>query len=205
MRKIIPYLFLAIAFSMTTSLKATIVTVMQVDNTFDPQNFSVSVGDTIRWVWTSGLHTTTSADIPAGAAAWDSFLMETVPMFEYVVTVPGTYNYVCTPHVNIGMIGSFTATGTLGIADNISTNSLKIYPNPANSRASLSVVAERTSDASISIYDLLGNQIRRDDITIKQGPNKIELPVTDILPGIYFIELRYDDQSAIVRRFVKSR
>lgn len=77
---------------------------------FSPANLpNVFVGDTIRWVWVNGSHTTTSTTIPASAAIWSSPISNTSTSFEYLITVPGIYNYRCNPHVGIGMIGSFTA------------------------------------------------------------------------------------------------
>jgi plastocyanin len=77
---------------------------------FSPANISnVQLGDTIRWVWISGTHTTTSTTIPAGAAIWDNPITSTNTSFEYKVIVAGTFNYKCTPHSSMGMIGSFTA------------------------------------------------------------------------------------------------
>jgi len=70
----------------------------------------VFVGDTVRWVWVNGSHTTTSTTIPFGAATWNNPINSSSPFFEYLITVPGTYNYRCNPHVGIGMIGTFTAT-----------------------------------------------------------------------------------------------
>jgi hypothetical protein len=61
-------------------------------------------------VWTSGSHTTTSTVIPASAATWNSPISSTVTSFEYKVTVAGVYNYKCTPHASMGMVGSFTAS-----------------------------------------------------------------------------------------------
>jgi plastocyanin len=79
---------------------------------FSPSNLpNVIVGDTIRWVWVSGSHTTTSTTIPAGAASWDHPITSGNPTYEYRVTVAGNYNYKCTPHAGMGMVGSFTATG----------------------------------------------------------------------------------------------
>ena len=76
---------------------------------FNPSTLSVSVGDTVRWVWSSGSHTTTSGVIPGGAANWDELITSSNTSFEYPVTVAGTYNYVCTPHVAMGMVATFTA------------------------------------------------------------------------------------------------
>lgn len=78
---------------------------------FNPTSLNVTVGDTVRWVWSAGNHTTTSnpGGIPSGAASWDELITSTHLSYEYKVTVAGTYNYVCTPHAP-GMAGSFTAT-----------------------------------------------------------------------------------------------
>lgn len=76
---------------------------------FNPNSLNVAVGDTVRWQWSNGSHTTTSAAIPAGASAWDHIINSSNQFFEYKVTVAGVYNYVCTPHAAMGQIGSFTA------------------------------------------------------------------------------------------------
>ena len=77
---------------------------------FNPSSLNVNVGDTVKWVWSSGSHTTTSSSIPGGAAAWDQLITSSNTTFSYKVTVAGTYNYVCTPHAAMGMIASFTAS-----------------------------------------------------------------------------------------------
>jgi len=76
---------------------------------FNPTALSVNVGDTMRWVWDNGSHTTTSSSIPAGATAWDHPINSSNTFYEYHITVAGTYNYVCTPHAGMGMVASFTA------------------------------------------------------------------------------------------------
>ena len=85
---------------------------------FSPKNFTVNVGDTIRWQRDDSTgsisHTTTSDVIPAGAASWDSPISQNNPSYTYVVTVAGTYNYVCTPHAAMGMVGSFVASPASG-------------------------------------------------------------------------------------------
>lgn len=89
--------------------------VINVQNyTFSPANINnVTVGDTMRWVWVSGSHTTTSTTIPSGAATWNSPITSTVTSYEYKVTKAGTYNYKCTPHTGMGMVGSFVATASV--------------------------------------------------------------------------------------------
>jgi len=81
---------------------------------FTPSSVSVSVGDTVKWNWISGNHTTTCdgsafTSRPPGAASWNSTINSGIPSFKYVVTVAGTYNYKCTFHAP-GMVGIISAT-----------------------------------------------------------------------------------------------
>lgn len=104
-------LLFPILFLLTSSLYAS-KHIIEVRNfEFDPAELTtVLVGDTIRWEWISGHHTTTSTSIiPEGAASWDSPITPSVTFFEYVVEVPGTYHYVCTPHLP-GMVATFHAS-----------------------------------------------------------------------------------------------
>ena len=79
------------------------------NNFFSPNTFTISFGDTVRWVWNAGGHTTTSQSVPAGAATWNSAINSVVTSFKYVPTVLGTYNYQCTIH-GAAMSGNFTVT-----------------------------------------------------------------------------------------------
>lgn len=75
---------------------------------FEPSNLTVEVGDTIRWVWIEGHHTTTSTTIPSGAQSWDSPITSAVTSFEYRVEVAGVYTYRCVPHSSV-QTAQFTA------------------------------------------------------------------------------------------------
>lgn len=104
---------LVLGFIMTLSGSANatkwIVTVQSFN--FSPPSLpDVVVGDTVRWNWINGSHTTTSTTIPGGATSWDHPLNSSSTFFEYPVTIAGTYNYKCTPHETMGMVASFTAT-----------------------------------------------------------------------------------------------
>ncbi len=108
--------------------KATTWQVTVQDFQFSPSSLNVVVGDVIRWVWVSGFHTTTSATIPSGAGSWDSAIDANNLSYDYIVTRPGTYSYVCSFHEAFGMVASFTATGVTPVtlsAFNISTQNKK--------------------------------------------------------------------------------
>ena len=79
------------------------------DFQFTPSSIpNVSLGDTIRWEWVSGTHTTTSTTIPAGAPTWDEPIDNVNTFYEYIPVMEGTYNYFCMHHPS--MVASFMVT-----------------------------------------------------------------------------------------------
>lgn len=84
-------------------------TVSMVDTSFDPQELTVSVGTTVRWVNDSDLpHTTTADD-----GVWDSGNMDAGATFEFTFEEPGEYPYYCEFHGGPGgegMSGTITVT-----------------------------------------------------------------------------------------------
>src|SRR4030095_717305 len=67
----------------TTSSKATTYTIQASNFQFLPDSISVLVGDTIKWVWLDGNHTTTSNGIPDAAAPWNVLLDSFHTSFTY--------------------------------------------------------------------------------------------------------------------------
>ncbi len=94
---------------------------------FLPETLTVPVGTTVVWENTSSrAHTVTAVDssIPEGAAffatggyantqeaveAWDDESggrMDSEERFEHTFEIPGTYDYICIPHVASDMVGT---------------------------------------------------------------------------------------------------
>lgn len=83
---------------------------------FSPDTVRIRAGETVLWRNTSALPHTVTADptkvaragnviLPAGAAPFDSGMMDAGDTFSHTFTVPGTYRYVCVPHELANMIG----------------------------------------------------------------------------------------------------
>lgn len=100
-------------------------------NEFIPDTYEVTVGDTVVWKNTSGAdHTVTAREssLPEGAdyfatgdyedeaTAIESWhedrggRLGTRETFDHTFEVPGTYLYICEPHVEAGMIGRIVVT-----------------------------------------------------------------------------------------------
>lgn len=110
---------LVVILILNSVIKANIITIATSDFVFTPANVTANVGDTIKWQWVSGGHTTTcngvfpGTSLPSGAMPWDAFLSSGNPVFTYIIAVPGTYNYVCIPHAP-SMAGTIVATSSGG-------------------------------------------------------------------------------------------
>jgi plastocyanin len=85
---------------------------------FSPKNFSANIGDTVRFVWVSGPHTTTSTSVPAGALAWNQPIDNSHLTFLYVIKAAGNYTYRCNFHFTMGMVGSFNVPFVAKIISN---------------------------------------------------------------------------------------
>lgn len=103
-------------YSGSITSQATILTIQVggASNSFSPASATIFLGDTVRWQWAAGFHTSTSTAVPAGAATWDQTMSSAADNFDYIPSVTGAYNYLCTPHAP-GMAGTFTVSAPLSV------------------------------------------------------------------------------------------
>ncbi len=92
-------------FLFTKTAGAKIDTVRMIDFAFVPASLTVAPGDTVVWKSTQQcclLHTSTRS---TGPMTWNAV----VPLnttFKLAFNQQGTFNYVCSNHAGIGMVGS---------------------------------------------------------------------------------------------------
>ena len=125
--------------SLINPFKATIHEILVWDGymQFLPQGNldSVNVGDTVQWLpldFPSMVHTITSSNIPLGAAPFDQIWQAPADtFFQYIPTHVGLYEYVCTPHILMNMVGGFNVVGNpSSISKIVSDLNPFVYPNP---------------------------------------------------------------------------
>ena len=108
-----------LVFAPTAWAQGQEVTVRMEDNFFSPANITVEPGTTVTWVQSgNNPHTTTSYD-----GLWDSGMIEggSGGTFSFTFEEPGTYDYFCIPHEDLGMVGSVTVTGGTATASPTAT------------------------------------------------------------------------------------
>src|SRR4051812_6589273 len=113
MKKLTTVLFCL--FLSTASVFAARQVVMVENDHFSPQNFSITVGDTIVWQWVNGAHTTTSTAIPISAIPWMESIDGSHQRYIYVPEKEGSYDYQCDYHYAMGMTGHFNVQSSTGI------------------------------------------------------------------------------------------
>jgi plastocyanin len=177
-------LFFAAATMIASVASATIITVNVAEFSFSPSSIpNAHVGDTIKWVWVNGTHTTTSGAIPTGATAWDAPIDATNTTYSYKLTKAGAYTYHCTPHQSMGMTASITVQGSSGVSA-VSTPSLfDVYPNPAAN--SLYIMLKDGQHATISVIDALGRLVQTGDYSGKM----IDIATDAMAAGLYQVRV----------------
>ena len=199
------YLFvLLIAFS-SLQAYATVFTVTVQNFQFSPATINnVQVGDTIKWTWVNGSHTTSSTSVPAGATTWDHAMTQSSTTFLYKVTKPGVYNYICIPHAS-AMTGSFTVSAvsavsainneetTFNLRGNVVTDEFKIDFNLANS-----------TPVDVRLYNLIGRMVRNYG-NVWQGSGSFQqtYPVGDLPKGLYLLAIEVGNQRTTRRVIIE--
>jgi plastocyanin len=188
------------------NLHATTFVVNVEDFEFDPKTFSVNTGDTILWSLdnSSGAHTTTSTNIPTGAAAWNQVLTQGAPNFSYVPTVPGTYSYICLYHVSMGMSGTFTVSGASGIQSNAGSSFSLLNILVENDKIKVSYQLPNFSSVDFRLFNVIGEELQHMTFARREGIYTDALPADIPDNGIYMLQVSSGNVS-ISKRFLVAR
>lgn len=150
---------------------------------FLPSQITIQLGDTVQWLpldEPTMIHTITSDNIPAGAATFDYIWQAPADtFFQYVPTVKGTYDYVCTPHVSQGMTGQFIVEDTTVSLDE-NEIIVSVYPNPSSDF--IRIESDKNWD-SFRIIDLTGK-------TVLTGNHAPLIDLRTLPASVYFLEVK---------------
>ncbi|MEJ2614765.1 MAG: T9SS type A sorting domain-containing protein, partial [Ignavibacteriaceae bacterium] len=206
---IIFFLFTFSIYSQTTHV------VQASDYVFTPANLTIMKGDTVKWIWIEGMHTTTS-DTTEGATVWNALLDQSHPSFSYVFNNTGNFSYYCIYHVSFGMKGNIT----VGPATSVnSKNSIpggysleQNYPNPFNPSTIIEYSLPKQSYVTLTVYNILGKDIMT--LVNKQedaGNYKVEFnsqhaangkPLTS---GLYFYQIEATPVGNQAASYIKTK
>jgi plastocyanin len=109
---------------------------------FTPQDVTITVGDTVEWIWADNFHSATSGTPGNPDGLFDSGILNNGATFSFTFTGAGTFPYFCSPHgACCGMIGSVTVTASTDSVDITKA----VYDTAG---AQLTVTATDTSDSA---------------------------------------------------------
>jgi plastocyanin len=153
------FIYLLIGLYLNTA-KATIYSIQVANYSFTPNTLNINSGDTVRWVWISGSHTTTSTSVPAGASSWDHAMNSSNTQFDLQLTVAGTYTYECSIHPTM-MTGTITVAAAMELTDYTPNSySVSTYPNPFENDFYFSFSIPENEVIKISVYDITGAKVK---------------------------------------------
>ena len=122
----------------------------------------------------------------------------------YDDVMPGTINvagggsviFHCVPHYagNTGTyllkISNVTRTSTTTLVPEVNLNDVKIYPIPATDFVTADISATNAHATAATIIDMTGRKLYEIDIT---NETIIQLPVSGLSAGMYFVEIITDE------------
>lgn len=131
---------------------------------------------------------------------------------QHIYSNPGTYNVCLTLNDNEDCpkcIDICITEEQIQVANslndsNINLRSLNIenlYPNPAKDQITLDIIAPKSGDAEISIYDLTGKKLGAKSCFLSTGQQNIDFKLPEMAPGLYICAVLFDG-AHIERKFV---
>jgi len=180
---------------------------------FSPANLTITAGDTIEFVLSS-MHNA----LEVSQATWNANGTTSNGGFdvpfgggELILTKSGTFYYVCTNHVGLGMKGTITVASAAGVGAEhpqlpgefaLAQN----YPNPFNPTTAISYQLPTSSRVMLKVYNVLGQVVQTlVDGMQDAGYKFAEWNAAAVPSGVYFYRLEATSTSDPGKTFVQVR
>lgn len=186
---------------------ATIKTITVQNYSFSPANTAAFVGDTIKFQWVNGSHTSTcngnsGSILPAGATPWNVTMGNSSSTFMYILTTAGSYKFVCIPH-SASMTGNLAVTMPTGIntitsAAPVNYSLSQNFPNPFNPETKINFNIVRAGAVKLSVYNLAGEEVSSlVNESLNAGSYSVSFNGLNLSSGVYFYRLQAEGYSEI--------
>lgn len=132
--------------------------------TWSPATLTVTAGTTITFTVTGNHHAreVTQATWNANGTTSNGGFDLLVGTHTLTLTIPGTYYYVCVPHVSMGMKGQIIVEASTGLSEENMASAAGMFPNPANTSVRITGGA-LAPGGTIRVFDLDGKNVLEAD------------------------------------------
>lgn len=171
-------LFTLVLFAISFGLHAQSIT--NVGFTWSPSTLTVSAGTDIAITITGNhiMREVTEATWNANGTTSNGGFNFSAGNHTLNLATPGTYYYVCVPHVGMGMKGKIIVEDASGIGESGALQIFTITPNPASDE--LLVTVDGFANSVITLVDMQGREVLRHPLV--KG-NRID--ITNVVEGNY--------------------
>ena len=81
--------------------------------------------------------------------------------------------------------------------------STRVYPNPASDVLNIEVNASQASDMSISVYNIMGQNVMNQNVNVTTGMNTRSINISELNSGIYFVTVKANGFENTMKFIVK--
>ena len=80
---------------------------------------------------------------------------------------------------------------------------ISLYPNPANSQVSLNYASSKgQGNSQLTVYDVLGRVVLQQAVVVQEGPNQMNVPLTNMTDGVYLLVLEAQHNRLAAQRLI---
>lgn len=100
----------------------------------------------------------------------------------------------------VTIAGGSTSVANMTFTENVATEKLNVFPNPATGLVSLDYKAKNNSDVNVRVIDIAGREAMSVNLgKAYVGQSGYKVDITSLNTGIYFVEIRQEGTRAIGR------
>ena len=78
-----------------------------------------------------------------------------------------------------------------------------MYPNPANEQTNVAITLTEDAEGLINLTDLSGKVVYTQTRTWNAGKQVVNIPLSEISSGVYFLSITIDNESAGSLKLIK--
>jgi hypothetical protein len=118
----------------------------------------------------------------------------------YIYAKGNNGNSVSELGIAADVVQNFYSATINTIDENVETNDLKIFPNPAQDFIIISCKKLLKSTTVVAVYDITGKLILEEKALLQ---NNLKLTLSTLSPGIFFVQVK-SDEAVFIQKFVKN-